>query len=272
MKIVYMLIMLHLCVSCGNPLKYLHQDVERAKFIPLALAQNELPPGSIVDDIPMVVSLDSMSDKCFPEELRYIQETTIPKRNKMIKIDLTFSAGVTDFLNESYVDGGIQVDFDLDFAESVQINYGRAVIEGIYIGSAEEHYLSGQMPDHCKRALIIKKKPLIRQNLKIESLIYKFFRQMDGEGAVHVDLNPKLAQQIVIGGELGIDYVITENYNLEILSPMIIGYRLAKFSLRKEVFNDYLIWTGAHQLKNRGKKHRYEDLSQTKAKLAKFKK
>ena len=261
MRKTLLLIILVLCTSCGNALKYLHKDVERAKFIPLALSQGQLEPGTIVDDVPMVVTSDSAPAECFTNylALTYQYETQIPKTDKIVLIDLKASAGVTDFLNESYIDSGIQLNLKLDIAESVEINYGRTIISGIYTSMVEEKYLTGQLPPQCERALIVKGKPFISQALIVESLIYRFYQNYDGDGDIHVNVTPEMAGQIAIGGELGVDYFINEDFDLEIVSPMVLGYRLAKFSQRLEYSPDYLIWTGAYRL--RGDKHRYESLS-----------
>lgn len=217
-------------VSCGNPVKILKNEIQKAGYIQYNSPIEAAGTGTLIGGPPSHMMYIAHPDTCFADNpdlnipLRRYDKVVLPTIAKRIETSADVNFDLIEVLGAGANQIGVGVEFDR--IQTISLEFHDVTIE--YMDAiALKHYYDNYMSEDCK--VYLNQVGFIIQALKVGKMKFRF---TDAHG-VDLELSAPVIEQIL---NLGVDvgYSIENAYTLVIESPMYLGFQLGQLRYSDE--------------------------------------
>lgn len=239
-------------VSCGNPVKILKKEIQKAGYILYQNPIEEAGTGTLIGGPPSHLMYVAHPQTCFPDDafdgelqLRKSDRVVLPSIAKKITTEGKVNAELIEVLGAGSNPIGVGVGFDL--VKTIELQFKDVTVEYLDSVLLKSFYDDG-MDEVCKDFL--NETGFIIQALRVGQMRFEF----TSSGGTKIELSAPVVEQIL---DLGIDveWRVENKYTLVIETPKYIGFQLGQL---KEVDNGMSLYRAAKVKKN---KYQFESIS-----------
>jgi hypothetical protein len=225
--------------ACNNPQQNYFKMIKNQGFMPFIAPTTNILPGSLYSPISTEQDLITVGpyDECFsPQALRYDREIDLPSQTKKFKIKSNID------LSQMTASGNPLFRFNYNSSIvselNIEIKGGRTVMLN---ARAFARFFHSDLDDSCKYDLVKDGMYYISESLKVEQMKIIFTNSAGGK----IEINSNNIDEF-IELKAGVEWEISNNYELIVNSPKFIGYKLGKI----EKVNNRIIMLEANSIDN----------------------
>lgn len=239
-------------ISCGNPVKILKKEINKAGYILYQNPIEEAGTGTLIGGPPSHMMYVAHPQTCFPDdafeagfELRKRDRVVLPSIAKKITTEGKVNAELIDVLGAGSSPIGIGVGFDL--VKTIELQFKDVTVEYLDSILLKSFYDNG-MDEVCKEFL--NQTGFIIQALRVGEMRFEFTSNSGSK----IELSGPVIEQIL---NLGVDvgWRVENRYTLIIETPKYIGFQLGQL---KEIDNGMALYRAATVKKD---KYVFESIS-----------
>lgn len=211
-------------ISCGNPVKILQKEINKAGYIQYNSPIEAAGTGTLIGGPPSHMMYIAHPDTCFSNQpnltvpLRRYDKVVLPTIAKRIETSAKVNFDLIEVLGAGSNQIGVGVEFDR--IQTISLEFHDVTIE--YMDAiALKQYYDNFMSEDCK--IYLNQVGFIIQALKVGKMKFRF---TDKHGA-DLELSAPVVEQLL---NLGVDvgYSIENEYTLVIETPMYMGFQLGQ--------------------------------------------
>jgi hypothetical protein len=239
-------------VSCGNPVKILKREINKAGYILYQNPIEEAGSGTFIGGPPSHMMYVAHPQTCFPDDafdgdfpMRKTDRVVLASIAKKITTEGKVNAELIEVLGAGSNPIGVGVGFDL--IKTIELQFKDVTVE--YLDSVVlKGYYDNGMSEVCKDFL--NEVGFVIQALRVGQMRFEF----TSNGGTKIELSAPVIEQIL---DLGIDvgWRVENRYTLVIDTPKYLGFQLGQL---KEVDNGMSLFR-ASTVKNN--KYQFKSIS-----------
>ncbi|MCT4643020.1 MAG: hypothetical protein N4A33_12085 [Bacteriovoracaceae bacterium] len=241
-------VLLSVLVSCGNPVKIMKKEIKKSGHIMFANPIEDASIGTMIGGTPKRLSYITASDTCFNDDgfegLKQSTSVDLPSIAKTIEVGGEVKFDMLSVLTNGTL--SIKAGVGFDKVSSFAISFEDVSIEYFDLVMLARFY--NHMDSECKSFL--NEFGFVAQALKVGKMKFVFYDKVGGE----IDLSLGGIADIIDLG-IGVDFEVTNNYQLNVKTPKYIGYQVGRLL---ESDNGVSLYRAS---KVRGNKFIFEDIS-----------
>ena len=212
-------------VSCGNPVKILKKEINKAGYILYPNPIEEAGTGTLVGGPPSHMMYVAHPQTCFPDDafegefvMRKTDRVVLPSIAKKVTTEGNVNAQLIELLGAGSNPIGVGVGFDL--VKTIELQFSDVTVEYLDSVLLKTYYDEG-MSEVCKDFL--NEVGFVVQALRVGQMRFEF----TSSGGTKIELSAPVVEQIL---DLGIDigWRVENQYTLVIETPKYLGYQLGQ--------------------------------------------
>ena len=234
LKIISYTFFLSVIMSCGEPIDYFYELLEKYGYHPYLHPLEYSGTGTLLSGGVRRIDLVAPPLSCFPDGqegiTRYIDQTTLPVSTETVKIDADIRAKFLKTLASASpsIRGGIRINE----AKSIEFKAEDVSVEYFDSGELLKFY-KNRMSPLCKEFLQ-GDTSFVTQAVKIGRLEFTFFKT--NKGRIYIDAQ-NVNQYLDFAAD--VKWTIEENFKLVIHSPKYVAYQLAQIKKDENIISLY---------------------------------
>lgn len=237
--------------ACGDPMNYFEKELKKYGYIRYRTPMQDAGTGTLVGGTPKDLAFVTSAQTCFPDtipssgstgiatNLRYIDDTTLPKRSEKVYFSQETFVRLFEILEAGNM--SIKAGLSLDHVHGIELEMQGVHVEYMDSVKLSEFYRSEYMKPICKEYL--NSIAFIIQALKVDNMKFTFFDQNGGHLEVTVE---NIENFLDIGTD--VKWRVERQTSLIIDSPKYIGYQLGAL---REKDNAMVLYRATSEKRNK---------------------
>lgn len=222
-------------ISCGDPLDYFYEEIERNGYHSYPSPMEETGTGTIISGNSRVINLIASSRTCFPSQrskpLRGYDEVTFPTKTKFLTVTSDLKLKFLRNLGNS--SPSLKAGVRIKEVNKIEFKAEGIHVEHLNVPHVLEYYMN-KMSSLCRPFILGENLSFVSQVVKVDRMEFIFYSS--SQGRIEID-SENINQYLDFSGD--IRWKVDKNFKLIIETPKYIAYQLSRIREDEEGVSYY---------------------------------